>query len=197
MPGKDLRDEDRVFDDLVARFLDSPEAQEVLDEVHRIAMSAESARHRGVVFFDPDLRSVVNPPIPVFPASGIRMTEVALQTIRRAVTPGLSARVREIFDHVIRHRLREARWWLPDHIDPAQPTQLRGLDEVLSARRRQSIDEYVHALEQWLALLHYRHRRLPPDSPGHLVAARRRVPRGPNFRRLTSLSQPAGFVVRA
>ncbi|WP_040693794.1 hypothetical protein [Nocardia vinacea] len=110
---------------------------------------------------------------------------------------GFYDHLREVFDDVFQRRLHAANWWLPDHVNPAKPSWIRGLEEALPTDYRcRSVDAVINALEHWRALLHYRHQRVP-DSPGRLVTARRRVPRGPDFRRLTSPCQLAGLVVRA
>lgn len=115
----------------------------------------------------------------------------------RFIDPEVLDRLREVLERANSRHLREANWWLPNRVDPSRPSWIRGLEEALPAGRRRSVDQCNHSLEQWRALLHYRHRHAP-DSPGRLVTTRCCVPRGPNFRRLPSLpTQSAGLVVRS
>ncbi len=123
--------------------------------------------------------------------------EVLAHSRWQTIDPEVLDRLHEALERANSRRLREANWWLPNRVDPSLPSWIRGLEEALPTGRRRSVDECNHSLEQWRVLLRYRYRRAR-DSPGRLVTTRCRVPRGPNFRRLPSLSrQSAGPVVRA
>ncbi|MFR9753733.1 hypothetical protein ACL02S_22225 [Nocardia sp. 004] len=98
-----------------------------------------------------------------------------------------SERLLRVLETVFERRMLASRWWLHDAIDPASPSVVRGLPEALPERRKQ-IDEQAEAGEQTRAGLRYQ-QRCTADSPGRLVTARRRVPRGPNPRLLTENSQ--------
>ncbi|MGW5924256.1 hypothetical protein ACWFPY_35130 [Nocardia fluminea] len=88
------------------------------------------------------------------------------------------------------HRLIAAHSWLHDAIDLATPRTVRGLAKALPGHRKR-VDEEAAAGKQTREGLLYRN-RCAADSPGQLVTARRRVPRGPNTRLLTEISHQAG-----
>lgn len=120
------------------------------------------------------------------------ITDAALpRALRERISRSQLERVHRVFHAVHAHRLREseARRWLRDDIDPATPRAVHGLAAALPDQRRQVVAE-AEADEQTRAGLRYRH-RCAADSPGRLVTARRRVPRGPNTRLLTFSCQQA------
>ncbi|WP_435593854.1 hypothetical protein [Nocardia sp. bgisy118] len=133
--------------------------------------------------------------IPVL-GSGAYGMHTLQSSIRAVGTPQLLRQMRSVLDTIYDRRLREVHWWVPDHIDPARPAEVRGLEEALPERRRRSANDFAQVLAQLRAMLRSRHRRAS-DPPGRLVTSRRQVPRGPNTHMLTQPCQHAGSAVRA
>ncbi|MFI6960014.1 hypothetical protein ACIBJI_41930 [Nocardia sp. NPDC050408] len=191
-------------------FLESPAAREAQKEMFRTISEVvvPDVFTPALTYFGSEFPSVTSLNVGGFalPDHGAEAIGAALKRVSTIVptirlpgivqvagSPELIANMREVFEAVIKHRRLKANWWL--HITPIRPFQIRGLEEALPGRRR-SVDKIIHAQKQLRALLRHRHRHVP-DTPGRLITARCRVPRGPNFRRLTSPRQPAGLVVRA
>ncbi|MEU1527129.1 hypothetical protein ABZ413_33570 [Nocardia rhamnosiphila] len=103
------------------------------------------------------------------------------------------ARFHGIFVDVISGCLTGAAYWLPDDVDPFQPSKVSGLDDQLPADRARNLAGTTHLNDYRKAILHHSQRR-STEPPGRVVTARRHLTRGPNTRWTTRfLCCPAGL----